>query len=454
MKFLKFQFFTFLALLFVQSLFGQTNTSTPFCGDLDLRSCLKEKINSSIIVFEGTIKHSEKYKDKSGNNRIRIDYEVEKVFKGNLKIKEVFLDYDCKDFLKKIHGESIDLTKASMVPPKKGTVGVLLVESTTKVEGRTKISINKVSIPYSTESNFYYPNDKKDFISYQRIGNQEVYFKTTDEVYEFILAQPNTKYEDITYRAFHALPTNEQTKLGYKIIKELSKNGKTSIDSIEYLTSLYITDKNNEGLNEFYDQLFQLPSEELDMIFREELLEYSLKLLNYLDEKNRKNLDQLFFHSRKSLLDHLYAHQKNTLSMAKYYLLLGAKDHAISNFSNVLKINKANLGIHQATVFSETDFYSPDFLSLEHEAFISLLRIYSVDDFRFKMLAKKNLYIRYRNHMNFYAYNIINDKLNKAGYKEITMDEITGKVLTTPAAKAKRKKEDEDLSRKYEWKKE
>jgi len=202
MKILKFQFLTFLVLLFVQSLSGQFITSIPLCGDLDLKSCLKENINSSTVVFEGTIKYSKKYKDKSGNNRIRIDYTVEKVFKGNLKTKEVFVDYDCKDFLEKIHGKSADLTKASIAPPKEGATAIILVESVLEIGGEIKISPYIIGIPYSVESSLYFPNDKKDFISYQRIGNQEIYFKTTELAYNFVLAQPNTKCEDLTFKEF------------------------------------------------------------------------------------------------------------------------------------------------------------------------------------------------------------------------------------------------------------
>lgn len=247
---------------------------------------------------------------------------------------------------------------------------------------------------------------------------------------------------------------NGQTKPEYKIIKELSENGNTSIDSIRRIVKIYINEENKEGLNEFYSQLFQLPLEKLDIIFREELLEYSLKLLNYLDEENRKSIDQLFFHTRKSLLDHLYAHQKNTLLIAKYYLELGALDYAIPNFSNVLKINEAHLGIHNRTIINKNVDYSPNFLALEHEAFIFLLKIFPVDDYRFKMLAKKESYQRYRFYSNFQAYDVINAKLKEAGYKQFSIDEITGKNLGGSEAIAKRKKENDDLKKKYEWKKE
>lgn len=212
---------------------AQSVAKTPFCEGIPLKDCLSEHIAEAEVIFEGTVLESTRYLDKDSIWKIKTVFAVEKVFKGNVKGDmitqidsiEKLISYYSAWHLKKYREYAKGVTIA---PLKSGTTSIVMGMYKYHEQSDTIESLfGTFNLEYQMGYAYYpFPTEKEHYILHFANNIDEILFRTTADLYEFLISQPNIKFQDYTHKQF-IKPTFEEWK---KIKKKNEKSGNAAQD--------------------------------------------------------------------------------------------------------------------------------------------------------------------------------------------------------------------------------
>ncbi len=244
-----------------------------------------------------------------------------------------------------------------------------------------------------------------------------------------------------------------QTKMESTILNIKSDN-KCNIKDLKSIFSNLSSRNKKKKLNKFVTTLFECNPEKLDFEFHQELVDLSYTYGNYLNKTNHETLNHYYKIMRIRFFKIKERQQKILLTKAKLQLQSQNLENGYATLTEVMKIYESNIRTKDERGFD--NFTNGINMSYEYayQAYIVFLKYLSVDDFRFKMLAKNTRYKMYINNNNQYPYKIINDKLAEAGYKKMKPKVMRGARIDIESIKLKEEKENEEFKNEYDWIKE
>lgn len=240
-----------------------------------------------------------------------------------------------------------------------------------------------------------------------------------------------------------------------RILMDIKTERRCDIHALESIFFHYLQQNNKEELNKFCTLIYENEPEKLDFNFHQEIVNLSFKFNGYFNEQNKSSSDYYYRSLRFRFTKAKEQQQQILLAKAEFYFRKGQIENAYSRLSEVLKIKDATY-----RSLKEDKGFPSSSLSYEYayQAYILLLKHLPVDDIRFKMLVKNSRYRKYINHNDQYPYQIINEKLSKAGYEEVQPGTMPGEKSIIPIEELQKKREkanreEEEFKKKYEWKK-
>lgn len=237
-------------------------------------------------------------------------------------------------------------------------------------------------------------------------------------------------------------------KTEQSILNHLEKDRKCSMHDLSSVFSYYLSNNELEKLNEFFLRIFDTTNpEEMEIRFLQDFIYSSISLRHYLDEKNTLNLDR-YYHSMRSRYSEFKENQQKILMLkSEMHFQRQQMEYGYAALTEVMKIYDSEIQTNDYLFASGKFNFGKIGFNYAYQAYISFLKHLPVDDYRFKMLAKDIRYTPYLNFNNQFAYQIINEKLVKAGYEKLTPKKLRGGVLDVE----KIEKEKEEYKKKYDW---
>ncbi len=207
---------------------AQNMAKNPFCEGITMQDCLAEHISEAEVIFEGTVLESTRYQDTDSIWQIKTVFEVEKVFKGDIKKGRVTQITEATHAIKYIKERHLKkyrehLNTGELQGPLEVGITSIIFGMYSSADRSVILSLFRFpDLTYQMGYAYYpFPIGKEHHILYHTDGVTEISFETTDELYKFILQQPNTGMKDYTHKQF-IKPSFEEWK---KIKKKSEKSG-------------------------------------------------------------------------------------------------------------------------------------------------------------------------------------------------------------------------------------
>lgn len=194
----------------------------PICGQLNLDECITESIRNSEFVFEGTVISSNYFEDSKGIKYIKVKYNIDKVFKGNLTKGQVERITNVDEILSEINsrysklkvfcGNSIPKFEA-IAKPKVGTTGIIITSQKysnprkfNQANGENKLlyrHFNDWELMYKLGYRDWIVKENKSDIFFLAHNEKKISFKDCNQIYKFLLERVDDEnHIDFTNKKF------------------------------------------------------------------------------------------------------------------------------------------------------------------------------------------------------------------------------------------------------------
>jgi len=238
-----------------------------------------------------------------------------------------------------------------------------------------------------------------------------------------------------------------------RLFVDIKENNNCDTYLLQEVLNTYISD--SLALNTFFSKIYAFDPNVLELNFLQEVINISIPSANSFNINNFESLERFYYNLRLRITSFMEEHQELLLMRSHINYNRGKMKLVYSSLAEVIKIHESRIFYSNNSLFEKGTYQSNNSFKLAHKAYIYSLRHYSVDDIRFKILAKNEIYNKYRNYDEYFAYEIINTKLAKAGYQalEIPNKNESRTASDIDAYRKRQKKKKEENNENYDWKK-